>query len=356
MAKTPGVTLDHRRSSDIMPVYMYFQTMATPNHSLRQNYPPELKRREHLPETDAVMIQHEVAIMPHRRVSYGAEDLIKRPHGSSPVLDKQRYDDSLDAHGIPHVTIHNGGNRGVIDLVDSLGLFVVYPNYHGYRRVPDIDGGEDAVLYYVLSTAEKLVVDKSRGGDNASSSFNKRVRWGVGQIQQVGRRDNRQYSQRTRHVTVGEGKHGASQEKVPVPTMTAKAYLDLPLRAREFIKNIAEFGQKQLRRFHGETALANIRRNKLFSRRLNRLMGQCDMLANFEYYDVVVTDSEAELQRHMDYGNDWRAGYNHTFIHSFFREINGKVYKVSVIMTTRRDAGAAFDRIASDRSLSIPKD
>ena len=337
-----AVTRHHHESARFLPTYMYFQTMVTRHHSLEQNRPPQLKHRGHLPAADARLVEHELAVLSHRRMSYSADDLIHRPHGSSPMRDKASFDKALDFYEVPHVTIHNGGNRGVVDLVDTFGMFVLFPNYSKYRLVPDIDGGEDAVLHYALTTSNKLVTDKSRGGEGCDDVFNKRIRWGIGQIQQIGRCDNRQYSARKNHISVGQG---GSSDYVSLPTMTAEAYLEMPPRAMQFIKNIAEFGQKSLRRFHGKSALGNARRNKLFSRQLNSLMGHPDMLANFEYYDIVVTDSDAELKRHMDYCNDWRRNYNHTFIHSFFREINGKVYKVSIIMTTRRDAEATVDRL-----------
>ena len=43
----------------------------------------------------------------------------------------------------------------------------------------------------------------------------------------------------------------------------------------------------------------------------------------------------------MDYSNDNRTNYNHTFVYSFMRD----GYIVSIIMTTWRDAGSAIDKI-----------
>ena len=48
----------------------------------------------------------------------------------------------------------------------------------------------------------------------------------------------------------------------------------------------------------------------------------------------------AQLKKHMDYKNDGRAGYDHCVVYSFFYA----KHRVAVIMTTRRDVGAAFDR------------
>ena len=63
--------------------------------------------------------------------------------------------------------------------------------------------------------------------------------------------------------------------------------------------------------------------------------------ASFEYYDIVISTIDSELQRHKDYRNNDRTNYNHTFVYSFVRD----GYKVSIIMTIRRDVGSAMDKI-----------
>jgi hypothetical protein len=73
-------------------------------------------------------------------------------------------------------------------------------------------------------------------------------------------------------------------------------------------------------------------------------MGYPDLSASFEYYDIVVSKIDSELRRHMDYKNDDRTNYNNTFVYSFVRD----GYKVSIIMTTRRDVGSAMDKIQNE--------
>ena len=70
-------------------------------------------------------------------------------------------------------------------------------------------------------------------------------------------------------------------------------------------------------------------------------MGYPDLSASFEYYDIVVSTIDSELRWHMDYKNDDRTNYNHTFVYSFVRD----GYKVSIIMTTQRDVGSTMDKI-----------
>ena len=168
-ARIPTVTLDHRACVDTLPFYMYFQTMATHHHSLEQSRPPHMKLRAHLSRTDAYLIKHEVAIMPQKRLSYSANNLTNKPHGLSPARDKIRFDQALERYRIPHITVNNGSPRGLVNLVNSLGMFGLYPNYAGYRTVKDIDGEEDALLHHALSSISTLVNDESRGGQGGNT-------------------------------------------------------------------------------------------------------------------------------------------------------------------------------------------
>ena len=68
-----------------------------------------------------------------------------------------------------------------------------------------------------------------------------------------------------------------------------------------------------------------------------------DMKANFKYY--------ADLRRYMDYKDDHREYYNHCFVYSFSKIVCEKEYKISIIMTTRRDVGSAIQKINQDACL-----
>ena len=104
------------------------------------------------------------------------------------------------------MTIHNGGHRGVVDFVNRLGLVVLFPNCVDYSSVVGLNAGEDALLDYVMSGAAGTTHDNNRSGPSDGQGTNKRIRWGINQIQQVGRCDNRQYSAAAGVITVG-GKH-----------------------------------------------------------------------------------------------------------------------------------------------------
>ena len=75
------------------------------------------------------------------------------------------------------------------------------------------------------------------------------------------------------------------------------------------------------------------------------------MEAYFEYYQILVTSDGAPLRRHMDYKNDWRKFFNHTYVHLFSQIVHEIEYKVSIIITTRRDVGKAMEKINTNISL-----
>ena len=104
-------------------------------------------------------------------------------------------------------------------------------------------------------------------------------------------------------------------------------------------------------------------RNKLVSETMCNLMGVPIRNWNWEYIDVIVSLG-AKVIRHCDYvslfmcihycthliisqnkNNDHRPGYNHTAVHSFYDTYCEKMYKVSMIFTTRGSVGANMENM-----------
>ena len=115
------------------------------------------------------------------------------------------------------------------------------------------------------------------------------------------------------------------------------------------MKEVAALGKHMMKRFHGNDVLVDKERNNIFSGCLNKELGWRKNHAYFEYYDIQIMSSDVRLNRHMDYKNDSRDNFNHTCVYSFFRNIDSKEYKVSIVMTTRRDAGSAMETFRSNR-------
>ena len=88
------------------------------------------------------------------------------------------------------------------------------------------------------------------------------------------------------------------------------------------------------------------------SKRLNAVLGFPNPKSKFEYFDIVLSRNTV-LPKHIDSKNDKCPGYNLCAVYSFYQEIAGVEYKVSVIMTTRSSVGAAFDKAQKKHSNYI---
>merc|ERR1711862_790811 len=109
--------------------------------------------------------------------------------------------------------------------------------------------------------------------------------------------------------------------------------------------------------------------NKLVSETMCNLMGVPLCNWNWEYIDVIVS-SGAKVIRHYDYvsmfrclhycthlinsqnkNNDHRHGYNHTAVHSFYDTYCARMYKVSMIFTTRCNIGAHMEKMSTPSQM-----
>ena len=97
-----------------------------------------------------------------------------------------------------------------------------------------------------------------------------------------------------------EGEYDPMTDAQAIPTMCTAVFDALPAKAKIFIANIAEMGQKSINLYHGKDALNDMLRNRLFSHELNKRLGFPHLKANFEYYDILITSSKGYLNRHMD--------------------------------------------------------
>ena len=107
-----------------------------------------------------------------------------------------------------------------------------------------------------------------------------------------------------------------------------------------------EAGQAVLRNYWTGQALNCRSRNAAFSKKLNTMMGREDLQANFEYYDLRMMRADDLLLKHLDYKDDNRKNYNHNYVHSFTRTVEGVEYVIFFVMTTRLHVGAAMEHIS----------
>ena len=126
-----------------------------------------------------------------------------------------------------------------------------------------------------------------------------------------------------------------------MPSYNVYDFLDMDEDLRYNMMKLAEGGQRFLCD-HYRSAGRDLNRIKHCVKRLNEAMGFPQSTSRFEYFDIVLTQNTL-LKKHMDYKNDNREGYDHCVVYSFFYG----TFRIAVIMTTRRDIGAALDRALS---------
>ena len=69
------------------------------------------------------------------------------------------------------------------------------------------------------------------------------------------------------------------------------------------------------------------------------------MEIDFEYFNISVRKSTDVLLKHMDYLNDWRMGYNHAAVYSYFILDKGVKYRVTIVMCFRRSIGSFVEHM-----------
>lgn len=326
--------------------YLYFQRMNTKYHTLRIYVDNERKLREPLSEIDK--ISEQVNVLPTSRYIYCKTDLHEEPHGSQLVSKKYDTDVRLHSAGIPNTTIVKGDKSGEVDLIEDWGLGVWYESHKMVKTLNNATEGEDSLLSYALKNESGLVVDKSRNSCDDSDAINRRIRFGVGQNQPETNTKYRSYDVRTGEADTTT-KSMNPEMKMNCPTINADAFHAMDQKAKDFMKDVAALGKHMMKRFHGNKVLVDKERNSIFSGCLNKKLGWRKNHAYFEYYDIQIMSWGVRLDRHMDYKNDSRDNFNHACVYSFFRNIDSKEYKVSIVMTTRCNAGSAMETFRSNR-------
>ena len=266
---------------------------------------------------------------------------------------------------MPQVTVIHGGKSGVVDLSKSFGLVVVYSNARVVNRVPNHLDLEDQLIRYYLSTPCQDPQDLARSGGR-SGSYLRRKWWGFSQNMPVSRECYRQFNLKTRRVIVNRGRHIGNG--VNLPACSTEMFDPIPCELKEYLFSLMETGQAVLRKYWDGGALNCRSRNAAFSKKLNAQMGREHLQANFEYYDLQMMTSDDVLLRRLDVSQcvhtyrlcddvrgshpchqckgDHRKNYNHSYVHSFTRAIDGAEYIMIFAMTTRWNVGVAMEHIS----------
>ena len=313
-------TMSTKSNAPEQSKYIYLQIMKTNNHSLRQNVVVEEKEREQYGR-DVDKIGTEIEIIQGRHnILYSGPKLDKRPHGAAYMRDIHESRRMKAKREIKSFTISRStaGAAGVIRKEDVVAAY-------GHSKILKTIGATmtegglkkfHAMLYKFMKTRCKTDTVRVNAKSEANS-VNVRVRYGFNQIQP-------------------DCDFKLRGEKMP--SYNVRDFEEMSDELRSNMMKLAEGAQRFVSESY-RSPMRDLNRIAYFAKRLNKAMGFAKSSSCFEYFDIVMTKN-AQLKKHMDYKNDGRAGYDHCVVYSFFYA----KHRVAVIMTTRRDVGAAFDR------------
>lgn len=135
------------------------------------------------------------------------------------------------------------------------------------------------------------------------------------------------------------------QNDIKIPTVVILPFIEMESRLRECTGDLFEvcFRYLQLK----DDTLANNPLRELITH--SHLTSPCfpGKRVGFEYYNVSMRDMSSDiLGKHMDHLNDWRVGYNHCMVYSYFVPYREKLYCITIVMTFRRSIGSIVEKIA----------
>ena len=274
---------------------------------------------------------------PDDTILYLAKFLHLRCHGSLGSHEVTNHCILLDVIGIQNEQI-SPQSAGPTALQSLNNIHVAYGNSYVLRQLhssPSLFRGEHSFKHDLVEHMLTLKAsDPTREGRTIfldTGSKTTRCRFGFGQKQKP---------------SVIRSKWKVLCWKVGNDFMPSIAYQDftsMKESLRRPLVAVFEAATKFVKR-HSDNAFSNRQRTRIFTDKLNEQLDIAGSSTLFEYYDIVLTRN-CVLPKHIDSKNDHREGYNFCVVYSFHHTINGLEYKVSIIMTTRTNVGAAFDKI-----------
>ena len=120
----------------------------------------------------------------------------------------------------------------------------------------------------------------------------------------------------------------------------------LPKHLQKSVVKVLETGtrivRKKLPGYFGDHNCTSI-----YAKYLNTQLGYPKLTNKFKYVDTVLSHNTV-LPGHLDKKNDHRDGYNPCLVYSFSTNIDGHIYRVAMIMTTRSSVGTNLVKIIPD--------
>ena len=269
-----------------------------------------------------------------QRLQYVAKNLHIRPHGSINQTDIHTNDVLYDFIGISHKTL-SAKSTGVRGVSRDGDITVAFSNAKHFINIESrltrlghfggLDTLERNLADFIL--ANGITLDRSRLQgkiDKNVHTVRRFIRIGFGRIQRESYNQNWSLGGST------------------MPGVNVKAFLQMPISLRQQLMVLFEESTSFTRVWHKDS-FSDPRRNKHCAGYLNSLLGFPRSTSLFEFVDVIISLNTI-LTKHCDEKDCHRPGYNESCVYSYYIEIEGYRYKVSIVMTTRTTVGCAFDK------------
>jgi len=267
------------------------------------------------------------------RLQYISKNLHISPHGSIDKTDIRNNDAIYDFLGISHKTLSTK-TTGVKGVSRDGDIIVAFSNAAHFRNIESrltrlghfggIYSLERNLAAHIMAYGTLDHLRLKGKIDDKTDTIRKFIRIGFGRIQRPSYHQN---------WSLGE---------TTMPGVNVKAFLRMPLLLRQQLMVIFEEATKFTGVWHKDS-FSDPRRNNHCAAYLNSKLGFPKSTSLFEFFDFFISRNTI-LPKHCDEKNCHRPGYNECCVYSYFTEVDGDQYKVSIVMTTRTTVGCAFDR------------
>ena len=305
--------------------------VGTSSHIHRRNDPSRclLPASRTLTYTSCTFIQQPQS----SGIFYGATGLSHRRHGSAHSSDLSKHRGNLVAMRIPpHVLAppYQSANHRYFGTTKKNGVTVVGP--HSAILLRFHHSFPSSLLSFQADLAKHIVHtnpqnDPARVDGKVHSHLpasNTRLTFGFTREQRV---------QHSKHFHLG----------VKLCCLNVGFFTACPRPIQDGLIHTMETATK-ISKHHFPGAFRDIQRTKVYATRLNNQLQHPRSSNKFEYVDIVVSHNTI-LPSHLDRNNDHRPGYDHTVVYTYLTKVDGKLYRVAIIMCTRTVVGANLLKI-----------
>ena len=301
------------------------------NHDLRSHVEVEKKLTARAELWEAHKVEESVRFDVAQEMFYCFKEFSKIPHGSSPATERAKNDFYLEQFG-------NGGTGAKVThvkLTERLNLThkcvrVAYPGSPHLACFESCGLDKLEMLKFVLKHG--ISVEAKRDSQDGIA-----MRVTTGFTQKQG--DN---TRNVQYVVNNQGKtvrlcHSPNTEKVDLMLPTLKEQVGKIMSMAQKLLNIM-YGDQQPVPFNDPL------RNEIYGRRFAHIFS-AECTAFFEFVDFFIETGSA-LNRHMDYENGENPGYDYGASYSFVIEYEGELYRVNIIMCTRKKVDESMREMA----------